>query len=233
MSRYEKNLKNQLIYLLGKNSSTLNFIEELSDSGDLLFFGGSIRDICLFPDNPPLPRDFDIAINFKNKTEFELITKKYNYRKNRFGGYKFKIADMEFDIWDLENTWAFNNTNLQVCEENLAKSVYLNIDGIVFNFNKSRVYDELFQNSIKSCKLDINLEANPQVELNLLRALVFKDKYKNEYKLRFSKKLKDVFKEYLKNESTVLVDNLYDLQCMHYKENYLSKEKIKYELQHI
>lgn len=233
MSRYEKNLKNQLIYLLGKNSSTLNFIEELSDSGDLLFFGGSIRDICLFPDNPPLPRDFDIAINFKNKTEFELITKKYNYRKNRFGGYKFKIADMEFDIWDLENTWAFNNTNLQVCEENLAKSVYLNIDGIVFNFNKSRIYDELFQNSIKSCKLDINLEANPQVELNLLRALVFKDKYKNEYKLRFSKKLKDVFKEYLKNESTVLVDNLYDLQCMHYKENYLSKEKIKYELQHI
>lgn len=233
MSRYDKNLKNQLIYLLGKNSNTLNFIEELSEVGDLLFFGGSIRDICLFPDNPPLPRDFDIAIKFKDKSEFESITKKYNYRKNRFGGYKFKVSNIEFDVWDLENTWAFNNTNLQASEENLAKSVYLNIDGIVYNFNKSKIYDELFETSIKACKLDVHLEVNPQVELNLLRALVFKDKYKDNYKLSFSNKLKNIFKKYLEDESAELADNLYNLQSAHYKKDYLSKEKIKYELQHI
>ncbi len=85
-----------------------------------MFFGGSIRDICLFPDNPPLPRDFDIAIKFKDKTNFDLITKKYSNRRNRIGGFKFKIEDMEFDIWDLENKWVFKNTNLQASEENLA-----------------------------------------------------------------------------------------------------------------
>lgn len=233
MSRYEKKIKDQLIYSLGKNSDSLNFVEELSNSGDLLFFGGSIRDICLFPENPPIPRDFDIAIKFKDKSEFESITKKYDHRKNRFGGYKFKVANIEFDVWDLESTWAFNNTNLQASEENLAKSVYLNIDGIVYNFNKSKIYDELFQTSIKSCKLDVHLEANPQVELNLLRALVFKDKYKDNYKLKFSNRLKDIFKKYLEDESLELVENLYSLQCTHYKEDYLSKEKIKYELQHI
>lgn len=233
MSRYEKNIKNQLICLLGKDSNTLNFIEELTNVGDLLFFGGSIRDICMFPDNPPLPRDFDIAIKFKDTREFELITRRYDYKKNRFGGYKFKVANIEFDVWDLENTWAFNNTNLQASEENLAKSVYLNIDGIVYNFNKSKIYDELFRTSIKACKLDVNLEVNPQVELNLLRALVFKDKYKEKYKLNFSSKLKNIFKEYLEDESVELVDNLYNLQCTHYKKDYLSKEKIQYELQHI
>lgn len=233
MSRYEKNIKNQLIFLLGKDSNTLNFIEELTNVGDLLFFGGSIRDICLFPDNPPLPRDFDIAIKFKDKNKFELITRKYNNRRNRFGGFKFKIGNMEFDVWDLESTWAFNNTNLQASEENLAKSVYLNIDGIVYNFNKSKIYDELFRTSIKACKLDVNLEENPQVELNLLRALVFKDKYKEEYKLNFSSNLKRIFKKYLADESVELVDNLYNLQCTHYNKNHLSKEKIKYELQHI
>lgn len=233
MSRYEKDIKNKLIFLLGKDSNTLNFIEELTNVGDLLFFGGSIRDICLFPDNPPLPRDFDIAIKFKDKNKFELITRKYNYRRNRFGGFKFKIGNMEFDIWDLENTWAFNNTNLQASEENLAKSVYLNIDGIVYNFNKSKIYDELFRTSIKACKLDVNLEDNPQVELNLLRALVFKDKYKKEYKLKFSSNLKSIYKKYLADESAELVDNLYNLQCTHYNKDYLSKEKIKYELQHI
>lgn len=233
MSRYEKEIKNRLIFLLGKDSNTLNFIEELSNVGDLLFFGGSIRDICLFPDNPPLPRDFDIAIKFKDKTNFDLITRKYSNRRNRFGGFKFKIGNMEFDIWDLENTWAFKNTNLQASEENLAKSVYLNIDGIVYNFNKSKLYDELFRTSIKASKLDVNLEENPQVELNLLRALVFKDKYKEEYKLNFSSNLKRVFKKYLADESVELVENLYNLQCTHYKKDHLSKEKIKYELQHI
>lgn len=71
---------------------------------------------------------------------------------------------------------------MQASKENLAKSVYLNIEGIVYN--KSKIYDELFSTSIS--KLDVNLEVNPQVELNFLRALVFKDKYKEEYKLNFS-----------------------------------------------
>lgn len=82
----------------------------------------------------------------------------------------------------MENIGAFNNANLQASKENLAKSVYLTIEGIVYN--KSKIYDELFSTSIS--KLDVNLEVNPQVELNFLRALVFKDKYKEEYKLNFS-----------------------------------------------
>lgn len=198
-----------------------------------MFFGGSVRDICLFPDNPPPPRDFDIAINFKNKNEFELIKRKYINKQNRFGGFKFNVGNIEFDVWDLENTWAFKNTQLKASEENLARSVYLNIDGIVYNFNKSKVYDELFRMSIEACKLDVNLEENPQVKLNLLRALVFKDKYKKEFKLKFSNNLKVIFRRYLEDESTELVNSLYDLQNKHYRKDYFSKETLEYELQHI
>lgn len=233
MSGYEKYVKNQLICLLGKNSESLNFINDLMVTGDLLFFGGSIRDICLFPDNPPTPRDFDIAIKFKDFNKFEEVIKNYDFRINRFGGYKFNVAKIEFDVWNLENTWAFKNTNLQASEENLAKSVYLNIDGIVYNFNKSRLYDELFKTSISAGKLDINLERNPQVELNLLRAIVFKDKYREKYKLIYSNKLRNVFKKYLDENPTELVDQLYDLQVGHYKIDYLSKEEIQRELQYV
>ncbi|MGD6818305.1 hypothetical protein ACQCVE_14690 [Metabacillus sp. 113a] len=229
MSRHEKKIRNQLIFLLGKNPNTLSFIEELTNVGDLLFFGGSIRDICFFQENPPMPRDFDIAINFKNRHLFDSIIKKYSYKKNRFGGYKINISNVEFDIWDLENTWAFKYTNLSPSEENLAKSVYLNIDGIVYNFNKAWVYDEDFRTSVRDCKLDITLEENPQVELNLLRAIVFKEKYK----LKFSSRLKKVYKNYLNDKSDRLVDSLYELQLSHYKANYLSKEEIRYELNYI
>jgi len=229
MSNVEKIIKNHLIYFLEKNSETLRFIEELSNVGELLFFGGSIRDICFYPEEPPMPRDFDIAIRFKNKKSFDSIIKKYNYKKNRFGGYKLKISNIEFDIWDLENTWAFKNTNLCPSEENLAKSVYLNIDGIVYNFNKEKLYDEVFRSTIKESKLDITLEENPQIELNLLRALVFKEKYK----LELSNNLKSVINDYLKDDSSTLIENLYELQLSHYKTNHFSKEKIRNELHFI
>ncbi|SYX86908.1 hypothetical protein [Paenibacillus alvei] len=226
MSNFEKTIKNHLIFFLEKNPNALRFIEELSDVGDLLFFGGSIRDICFFPDTPPMPRDFDIAIRFEHKDNFESIIRKYDYHRNRFGGYKLKISNMEFDIWDLENTWAFKYANLPPSEENLAKTVYLNIDGIVYNFNKEKLYDEVFRSTIRESKLDITLEENPQIELNLLRALVFKEKYK----LELSNRLKDVFNDYLRNDSNTLIENLYELQLSHYKSDYLSKERIQKEL---
>ncbi|WP_336663952.1 hypothetical protein [Kurthia gibsonii] len=229
MSRHEKNIKNQLIYFLGKDRYTLKFIDELTNVGELLFFGGSIRDICFFQDKPTMPRDFDIAIKFKNRNHFNQIIRNYNYKINRFGGYKFIISNMEFDVWDIENTWAFKNTDLSPSEENLAKSVYLSIDGIVYNFNKAILYDEIFRDALSNRSLDIALEENPHVELNLLRALVFKEKYN----LSFSKKLKSVFKEYLNHESNCLIESLYQLQNSHYKKAYLSKEKIQNELQYI
>ncbi|HDP5849372.1 TPA: hypothetical protein P6W17_002321 [Staphylococcus aureus] len=233
MSKYDINIKNQLTSLLEKDSDTLKFIDDLTNVGDLLFFGGSVRDIFLYPENPPIPRDFDIAINFKNKSKFNLITKKYSNKLNRFGGFKFKIGTIEFDVWDLENTWAFKNTNLKASEENLAKSVYLNIDGIVYNYNKSILYDELFRSSIECRVLDINLQENPQEKLNLLRALVFKEKYKKVYKFSFSHNLKNKFQSHLVGETTKLSDELYNLQKTHYKSNYLSKNKIKCELERL
>ncbi|GEC89393.1 hypothetical protein [Brevibacillus brevis] len=229
MSIYEKNIKNRIILLLGRNSQTLDFIERLSTTGDLLFFGGSIRDLCLFPECTQIPRDFDIAINFKNKERFDTLIGEYNFSKNRFGGFKFNISNIEFDIWDLNNTWAFKNKYLKPSEENLAKSVYLNIDGIVYNFNKNRLYDDIFQSSIKSSKLDITLEENPQVELNLLRALVFK----NKYNLIFSNKLKDVFKTFMNTYDEDLIESLYEMQLAHYRYNSFSKEEIRKELQFI
>ncbi|NLK98934.1 hypothetical protein [Defluviitalea saccharophila] len=229
MSKYDKSIKNQLIYFLAKDNYTLKFIRELTNVGELLFFGGSIRDICFFRETPPMPRDFDIAIKFKNKDYFNQIINDYKYKINRFGGYKFKISNIEFDVWDLENTWAFKNTDLSPSEENLAKSVYLTIDGIVYNFNKERLYDEIFRDSLSNRSLDIALEKNPQVELNLLRALIFKEKYN----LSFSEKLKSVFKNYINHNSDCLIENLYQLQYSHYQKIYFSKEKIEKELQYI
>ncbi len=74
MSKLENNIKNDLLSLLGKYSETLEFVERLSETGELLFFGGAIRDI--FIKNEQYPRDFDIAVKFKDELEFNKLIKK-------------------------------------------------------------------------------------------------------------------------------------------------------------
>ncbi|ADC51480.1 hypothetical protein BpOF4_17195 [Alkalihalophilus pseudofirmus OF4] len=228
MSKLENNIKNDLLSLLGKYSETLEFVERLSETGELLFFGGAVRDI--FIKNEQYPRDFDIAVKFKDELEFNKIIKNYEYKKNRFGGYKIKVSGIDFDIWDLNNTWAFKNTELKPSEENLAKSVYLNIDGVVYNFNSNSLYADLLRDSLIKAELDISLEKNPHVELNLLRALVFKKKYN----MNMSNKLKRVFRFYLDSlKEEKLISNLLEVQITHYKTEKISEPEIKKELQFI
>ncbi|WP_051673221.1 hypothetical protein [Bacillus subtilis] len=193
MSNFDISIKKRLILLLGQNSETLKVVETLSTTGNLLFFGGSIRDLCMAPEVNKMPRDFDIAINFKNEEKFSALIGNYNYKKNRFGGYKFSISNIDFDVWDLNNTWAFKNKHLKPSKENLAKSVYLNIDGIVYNFNEGLLYDDVFRSSIQNSKLDITLEENPEIELNLLRAIIFKYKYNLNFSEKLHKCLKDIY----------------------------------------
>ncbi|MDR4318642.1 Uncharacterised protein [Niallia circulans] len=228
MSKLENNIKNDLLSLLGKYSETLEFVERLSETGELLFFGGAIRDI--FIKNEQYPRDFDIAVKFKDELEFNKLIKNYEYKRNRFGGYKIKVSGIDFDIWDLNNTWAFKNTELKPSEENLAKSVYLNIDGVVYNFNSNSLYADLLRDSLIKAELDISLEKNPHVELNLLRALVFKKKYN----MNMSNKLKRVFRFYLDSlKEENLISNLLEVQITHYKTEKISESEIKKELQFI
>lgn len=227
MNTNNEYIKFQLQMLLKKNNECFDFINDLSSCGDLLFFGGSIRDIFLSPGSLPMPRDFDIAIKDLNVKLFEQLITKYEKRTNRFGGYKFLVGGTEFDVWDLNNTWAFKNTNLKANVENLSQSVYLNIDGIVYDFSNDKLYDKPFQTSLSSKLFDINLELNPHVELNLLRAMVMKEKYKKEIKFNFSNRLKQVFKIYIAANPEVLINKLYDLQIKHYNIIYFSKKEIR------
>jgi len=228
MSKSNFEIKTELVSLLKMREDTLEFITELSEVGDLLFFGGSIRHVY-FEKIEDYPRDFDIAIKFRNKNKFNEVINKYDFKVNRFGGYKFNISNTEFDVWDLNNTWAFKNTYLRACEENLVKSVFLNVDGIVFNFNKSKLYDYGITQTIKTKEIDILLPNNPQVELNLLRALIFKKKYNFELSSRLKKLLND-FNNKGNNE---FLEQLHSLQFSHYKTEKISKLEIANEIMYI
>ncbi|MCW9133890.1 hypothetical protein OF830_23940 [Bacillus paramycoides] len=223
-------IKSEIFSLLQNYPESLNFIESLSEIGELLFFGGSIRDYYIYNEYKNMPRDFDIAVklNPKNEGSFTTFIEQYEFKKNRFGGYKVKIEGIEFDLWNLQNTWAFKEKKLIADEKNLAKSVFLSVDGIVYNFNQNILYDDDLKWSMDNKKINIVLNDNPQKELNLLRALVFKRKYNFD----FSVELKEEYKKLI-NINQDFHDRLYNLQFSHYKSEYFTRADVIKELQHI
>lgn len=186
--RKEALINQRLNSNLMKDNHVHKFIEGLSNYGELVFFGGSIRDLYLEKPIINNPRDYDIVINNHGKTDdLEKYIEMFEYRKNRFGGYKININNTEFDIWRIDNTWAFHNKILDKKEYNLINSVYLSVDGIAYNYNKNILYDSVLKRTNDRKEISVVLDINPQKELNLLRALVYKNKY--DYKLSYTLKL--------------------------------------------
>lgn len=228
MTNTNNMIKKKLDRILRENYPVYSFVEQLSQVSELIFFGGAIRDLYLFNEIKK-PRDLDIVlIPKRDKDIIESLIKQYDYKKNRFDGYKLNISDVEIDLWFLENTWAFRENKIKTSKENLINSVYLSVDGIAYNYNYEELYDDVFKNTKSNRLIDIVLEDNPQEELNLVRSLIFK----NKYNFNFSERLNNKFAEYLKNDS-FFNQKLYEVQLEHYKVEKMSYSRIKQETDEI
>ena len=86
------------------------------------------------------------------------------YKKNRFEGYKLFLSNLEFDVWEIEKTWAFKERKLPCCEseyiERLHETVFLNIDSTVYSLNNDKLYDLQFShyNCKKISKKELKIE---------------------------------------------------------------------------
>ncbi|MBA3925671.1 hypothetical protein [Listeria rustica] len=218
----------KLDIVLKKDKSVFDFVSQLSNENELIFFGGAIRDLYMSSEIV-VPRDFDIVLNSSidiDEVESYFYRSGYAYRKNRFDGFKVEIGKTEVDLWYLDNTWAFKNNKVELSVENLTSTVYLNLDGIAYNYNGGRLYNTVFEKAEKNKEIDIVLQENPQEKLNLLRALVFKEKY--NYSLS-----ENLIKRYLHfyEKDSKLAEELNNLQIDHYGQAKMLKNNIDDELQ--
>lgn len=231
-----RRLSKDFYNLISQYPDAYSLINQLNKYGELLLFGGAIRE---YNDSgfDNMPRDFDIVINKNNdNTDLDKVLEAFNYKKNRFNGYKINVNNIDFDIWSIENTWAFKENMIKCSKEDykykLQDTVFLNIDSIVYNLTQNKIFDEKYEYAMKSKEIDIVLEENPYKELNMVRAIGLKDKYN----MRFSDKLKDVIKSFIKNNNeciTCCIDKLYEVQYNHYLEYKVKKEIIENEINDI
>ncbi|GKX31395.1 hypothetical protein SH1V18_38750 [Vallitalea longa] len=225
------NFKQSLYEFINDDKIAIKTIRDLEKYYEIIIFGGAVRDY-LFSDVQFSPRDIDIVLS--PKKEYICIDKvlRNNYGdenlyKNRFGGYKLKNKFIQFDIWYLKDTWAFKEKILDTNINNLLSSVFLNIDAYAYNLTTELFIDNCNEN-IDIEEIDIVLDENPSVELNLLRAMVYYEKYN----LDISNTIRNKFRKYFKQEYK-FINQLYKLQLQHYKEQIFDKNILKSKINYL
>ena len=177
-------------------------------------------------------RDIDLVISTKKVGQFHEICAKYHTKKNSFGGYKINCDDFTIDLWRIESTWAYKKNIIKCSEEdylkNLPYTVFYNMDSLVYDIKNNIWYDDLYKETKESNVLDIVLEENPHVDLNILRGMIFQ----NRYHMKYSERLKKLICERCKNEKEY-EKILYSIELKRYKKEILSLKDIEEQLYYI
>lgn len=198
----------------------------LQNIADVYVMGGVLRDYKKYGLLKNV-RDLDLCIDIHDKIAWNKILQKYSYTKNRFGGYKFDCNGMKIDAWEIQNTWAIRNGLVPLTKpygKTLEQTVFLNIDGLVYDWNRGIWNDNFYQRTISTGVLDIVLEDTPCLALNLSRAILLQ----KEYNLKLSNRLKYIITNYI-NEP-ININKMEQTQLRRYGRIILSIETIRNNL---
>ena len=216
---------------LKRHSIADQLFVELYNIGHLYMIGGVLREF-LETGNMENVRDIDVVINTKEIDKFQEICTKYHTEKNSFGGYKIHCNDITIDVWNIENTWAYRKNIINCSEEdylkNLSYTVFYNLDSFIFDVKNNVWYNDFYKEAKESNVLDIVLEENPYIDLNILRGMIFQNRYHMEY----SEQLKKLMRERYRNEKEY-EKILFSIEKKRYRTEMLSLQNIKDQLDYI
>lgn len=194
--------------------SLISFFHEFNDNGSIILWGGSLRSYLMNGFDIE-PRDIDFTY-VSNNIDFNIdkIASRYGAQKNRFDGYKVTIDDLTIDFWSWENTWAVKNKivriNNEAIHETLLETIFLNIDGLLYDLKEHKWFDEPYRKALISGELDIVLCENPQLSYNLVRGMINKRRLKLKYSTTYAQIVNRYF-----NETEGAIDKLIDSLVSH------------------
>lgn len=192
-----------------------------------VIFGGTIRSL-LVGRRGERPRDIDIVVGGTSSQAIRHALPSKQIRINRFGGIRMHHGHVDFDIWPVDETWAFTSDAVLFRDfERLPATTFLNIEAVAVDVwpmrSKARqvytyrgsIFDALAERAI-----DINQEENPFPTLCVLRALVIAQSLRFALKPRLAKYIACVGSEVPSGEFA-------NLQIKHYGRIRLDEETIR------
>jgi hypothetical protein len=201
-------VKNFIQNYRNNNIKVNTLLTRLESFGELILIGGAIRDIALLN---RMPRDFDIIIN-SLESDFDKAFDGYTMIRNRFGGYKVIIEDMQFDIWSIQSHWAFKLNLISTNVENIKNTIFFNVDSLFLNLNNNFSESEYFNQAVINQELDIimlpELRAHQLYKpLSVVRSFILQEKYK----LKFSYLLEEFIDNWYRDKlnSTKILEEVH------------------------
>jgi hypothetical protein len=191
-------------------SEFLDVANCLSKSGwSFGIFGGAARDIFL-RGAKAAPRDFDlVVIGCPARRDLRGALSPLQPNVNGLKGFSFKIRNVSFDVWRLEDTWAFGLEGWLAVPHpgisDLLKTTFFNIEQIVYEFPTDTLHtDPAFHQAFKDGLLELNCSHNPFPLLATVRCAAFAKRYN----LLLGPKLEDWILEHYREPSDAALDQL-------------------------
>ena len=202
-----------------------------------VFFGGTLRSLLLsYLANSPYarPRDIDIVVGTPSVNAIHERFATYVHRKTRFGGLQLHRAEWQFDVWPLNQTWAFvEDATPRPSFEALPETTFFNVEAVAIELWPSRgrpraIFsgNDQFFSGLLDRLLEINRPANPFPELCVVRSLVMA----NSIRFRIGPGLAS----YMTREGDgVSIRTLQDIQRKHYGSVRLTGDAIERWIGHV
>jgi hypothetical protein len=140
-----------------------------------VLFGGALRDLVAGA-LPVVPRDLDVVVAGPSVEAPEETFADELRRKTRFGGLHLLVEGVPFDVWPLEQAWAFQSrpATRPPTFADLPGTTFLNAEAAAVELTGPRagtVYDGRLFEAVLSRTLEINHEPNPAPVQCVLRSL--------------------------------------------------------------
>lgn len=222
---YIKTLKN-------KDEEFNTFFSLLEEEAEKVYILGGILRNLYFEENNSI-RDIDIITK---KLDFKKL-EKFEHKKNRFGSYKFIFNYVDVDIWDFKENWGYKNKIIknEGTLEEISKGTFFNIDSLVIDYKEQLLEKRLFERINKFKTIDFTIKKkeliklNPCPEINILRLLINSEKYK----LKLSPQIKNYIQHYIEKDFETKLNQIYESQFKHYKQEKISLKEIRNRLKKI
>ncbi|MGY2175682.1 hypothetical protein [Pseudomonas azotoformans] len=156
-----------------KRAEVKHLIRVLSKGGEVLVFGGLLRDIALYGGDS-FNSDIDLVVDCSPAMLFDFFEMAApSAKKNHFGGYRVKVGGWSIDVWPIKKTWAFASGHVSYEDRSsLLLTTITNWDAIAFSFKDGAlIAGENYIDSLLRKELDIVLVENPNRQGAFLRVL--------------------------------------------------------------
>jgi predicted nucleotidyltransferase len=149
-----------------------DLVEKLSSLGEVLVFGGLLRDIAMYGVRE-FYSDVDLVVDCQQNKLDEFFQLLPNARRNKFGGYRFQAGSWDVDVWPVCETWAFRKGLVNFRDKkSLLLTTISNWDAILYSFeDKKIIFKDGYFDDLTKGRLELILSENPN-ELGVLMRML-------------------------------------------------------------